>query len=163
MFVSVKELQMKFLSALTLIFTFLLVALSPPAYGFEFDQYKPGDLDQLLATPKIKSGVKMVVPQKLHFRAVLASPLQNCNTDILKRTMIMQGNKKEVVEKMALTKCMNLQSAKRATISVYIEDKVAERLSREVKPGEVLDIFCSYLYISPAGPTLLVNEYKKIN
>lgn len=151
---------MKFLSAL--LFSFLFVALSP-AYGFDFDQYKPGDLDQLMAAPKIKSGVKMVVPQKLHFRAVLVSPLQNCNTDILKRTMVMQGNKKEVVEKMALTKCMNLQSAKRATITVYIEDKVAERLSREVKPGEVLEIFCSYLYIGPAGPTLLVNEYKKVN
>ncbi len=151
---------MKFLSALVL--TFLVVSLSS-AYGFDFDQYKPGDLDKLLATPKIKSGVKVVVQQKLHFRAILASPLQNCNTDILKRTMIMQGNKKEVVEKMALTKCMNLRSVKGATILVYIEDNVAERLSREAKPGEVLDIFCSYLYISPAGPTLLVNEYKKIN
>lgn len=150
---------MKYLSIL--LFVLLFVSL-PPAYGFEFDQYKPGDLDQLLATPKIKSGVKMVVPQKLHFRAMLTSPLQNCNTDILKRTMIMQGNKKEVVDKMALTKCMNLKSAKGSLLAVFIEDKVAERLSREVKPGEVIDVFCEYLYIGTAGPTLLVHEYKKI-
>ncbi len=151
---------MKFLSAL--VFTFLFGAL-PSAYGFAFDQYKPGDLDQLLATPKIKSGVKMVIPQKLHFRAMLSSPVQNCNTDILKRTMIMQGSKKDVVDKMALTKCLNFKSAKGASTSVFVEDKVAERLSREVKPGEVIDVFLEYLYISTTGPTLLVHEYKKIN
>lgn len=151
---------MKFLPAL--VFTFLFAALSS-AYGFEYDQYLPGDLDKLLATaPKIKAGVKMVVQQKLHFRAVIASPLQNCNTEILKRTMIMQGNKKEVVDKMAISQCLNLRSAKGATLLVYIEDKVAERLFREAKPGTVIDVFCSYLFISPAGPTLLVNEFKKI-
>ncbi|MFH0783913.1 MAG: hypothetical protein V2B20_18425 [Pseudomonadota bacterium] len=151
---------MKYFPALVL--TFLFATLSS-AYAFDFDQYLQGDLDKLLATaPKIRSGVKMVVQQKLHFRAVIASPLQNCNTDILKRTMVMQGNKKEVVDKMALTKCLNLRSAKGATLLVYIEDKVAERLLREAKPGAVIDVFCSYLFISPVGPTLLVNEFKKI-
>ncbi|MBU1568065.1 MAG: hypothetical protein KJ630_20880 [Proteobacteria bacterium] len=150
---------MKLLSVL--VFTFLFVSL-PSAYAIDFDQYRISDLDQLLAAPKIRSGIKMVVPQQLQFRAVLAAPVQNCNTDILKRTMVMQGNKKEVVEKMALTKCLNIRSAKRASTSVFIEDKVAERLSREVKPGEVLELFCSYLYISPAGPTLLVNGFKKL-
>ncbi len=150
---------MKFLP--TLVFAFLFVSFSS-AYGFNFEQYKQGDLDQLLTVPKIKSGVKMVVPQQIHFRAVLAGPVQNCSTDILKRTMIMQGNKQEVVDKMALTKCLNIRSAKGAAISVFIEDKVAERLSREVNPGEVIDLFCTYLYITPTGPTLLVNEYKKL-
>ncbi len=148
---------MKFLS--TLIVTFLFVSLSS-AYGFDFDKYKPGDLDQLLATPKIKSGVKMVVPQKLHLRAMIASPLQNCNTDILKRTMIMQGSNKEVVEKMALTKCLKLRSAKGATHLLYIEDIIADRLTREVKPGQVVDVFCEYLFINTAGPTLLIHEFK---
>ena len=150
---------MKILSFLVVIMLFISLST---VHAFEFDQYKPGDLDKLLAMPKIKSGIKMVVPQKLFFRAVLASPLQNCNTDILKRTMIMQGGKKEVVEKMALTKCLNLRSAKGASISVYIEDQVAERLSRQAKPGEVVEVYCSYLFITPAGPTLLVNEFKKI-
>jgi len=144
-----------------LVLTFLLVSLSP-AYAVDFAQYKAGDLDQLLAVPKVKSGIKMVVPQQLHFRAILAAPVQNCNTDILKRTMVMQGNKKEVVDKMALSKCLNIKSAKGASTSVFIEDNVAERLSREAKPGEVIELFCAYLYIGPAGPTLLVNEFKKI-
>lgn len=151
---------MKFLALV--VFSFLFVPLSL-AYGFEFDQYKSGDLDQLLATPKIKSGIKMVIPQKLHFRAMLSVPAQNCNTDILKRTMIMQGNKKEVVDNMALTKCVNFKSTKGASTSVFIDDKVAERLSREVKPGEFIDVFLEYLYISTTGPTLLAHEYKKIN
>jgi hypothetical protein len=143
-------------------FTLLLVALSS-AYALDFQQYKTGDFDQLMAVPKIKSGIKMVVPQQIHFRAVLAAPVQNCNSDILKRTMVMQGSKKEVVDNMALSKCLNIRSAKGASGSVFIEDKVAERLSREAKPGEVVELFCTYLYISPAGPTLLVNEFKKIN
>lgn len=151
---------MKFLPAL--VFTFLLAAFSS-AYGFDFDKYLPGDLDKLLTTtPKIRQGVKMVVQQRLHFRAVIASPLQTCNTDILKRTIVMQGTKKEVVDKMAISQCLNLRSAKGATLMVYMEDNVAARLSREAKPGTVIDAYCTYLFISPAGPTLLVNEYKNI-
>ncbi len=150
---------MKFFS--TLFFSFFFVLLSS-VYGFEFDQYKPSDFDHLLATPKIKSGVKMVVTQKLRFRAVIASAVQNCNADMLKRTMIMKGEKKEAVEKMVLTKCLNLKSAKGVVATVFIEDTIAERMVRQAKPGEVVEIYCSYLYISPAGPALLVNEFKKI-
>lgn len=134
-----------------------------PAKAADLAEYKPNDLDQLLATPKIKSGVKLVVPQKLHFRAVLAAPLQNCNADILKRTLIMQGNKKEEIEKLAISKCQALRSAKGGTLGVFVEDKVGERLVKETKPGMVVEIYATFPFISPSGPTLLVNDFKKLN
>ena len=140
----------------------VIVLGSYPAHAAEEEQYKPSDLDQLLATPKIKSGVKLVMPQKLRFRAVLAAPLQNCNADILKRTLIMQGNKKEDVDKLAISKCQALRSAKGATLGVFVEDSVGERLVAETKPGMVVEIYATFPYISPAGPTLLVNEFKKL-
>lgn len=132
------------------------------ALAFDFEQYKQSDLDKLLAIPKVKAGIKMVVPQKLAFRAVLASPKQNCSTEIVKRAMIMQGGKKEAVEKMAISTCIGVRSAKGATASLFIVDKVAERLAREARPGEVIDIFSEYLYIGTSGPAFLVSEYKKM-
>jgi hypothetical protein len=124
---------------------------------------KPSDLDQLLATPKIKSGVKLVVREKFHFRARLAAPLQNCNADILKRTLIMQGNKKEVVDNLAVSKCQVLRSAKGGSLGVFVEDKVGERLVQETKPGMVVNIYATFPYISTSGPALLVNDFKKLN
>lgn len=145
------------------ILALLLLTSTGPALAAELAEYKPSDLDQLLATPKIKSGVKLVVPQKLHFRAVLAAPLQNCNADILKRTLIMQGNKKEEIDKLAITKCQALRSAKGGTLGVFVEDRVGERLVKETKPGMVVEIYATFPFISPSGPTLLVNEFKKLN
>ena len=152
-------MRLKFL-ALTII---LLAIGAGSTNAVEIAEYKQNDLDQLLATPKIKSGVKLVVPQKLHFRAVLASPLQNCNADILKRTLIMQGNKKEDVEKLAISKCQALRSAKGGTLGVFVEDQVGERLVKETKPGMVVEIYATFPFISPTGPTLLVNEFKRLN
>lgn len=139
----------------------LLLPLSS-AFAFDYDQYKQGDLDKILATPKIKAGIKMVVPQKLTFRVVLASASLNCNTDILKRAMVMQGEKKEVVDKLAISKCIGVKSAKNVAASLFIEDKVAERLSREAKPGEVVDLFSEFLYLGTQGPAFLVREFKKL-
>jgi hypothetical protein len=141
----------------------LLLVGASPGLAIDEGQYKPSDLDQLLATPKIKSGVKLVMPQKLHFRAVLAAPLQNCNADILKRTLVMQGNSKEAVDKLAISKCQMLRSAKGGSLGVFVEDKVGERLVKDTKPGMVVNIYATFPYISPTGPTLLVNDFKKLN
>jgi hypothetical protein len=148
-----------------MIFT-LLALLSiwvSPGLAIDEGEYKPNDLDQLLAIPKIKSGVKLVVPKKFHFRAILAAPVQNCNADILKRTLVMQGSNKEAVEKMAISKCQVLRSAKGGTLGVFVEDKVGERLVQETKPGMVVNIYATFPYISPSGPALLVNDFKKLN
>jgi hypothetical protein len=151
-------MRLMFLTLLT-----LLSVWASPGLAIEEGQYKPSDLDQLLATPKIKSGVKLVVPQKFHFRAVLAAPLQNCNADILKRTLVMQGNNKEAVDKLAISKCQVVRSAKGGSLSVFVEDQVGERLAKETKPGMVVDIYATFPYVSPGGPALLVNHFKKIN
>jgi hypothetical protein len=143
--------------------TALLLVGPSPGMAIDEGQYRPSDLDQLLVTPKIKSGVKLVVPQKLHFRAVLAAPLQNCNADILKRTLVMQGNNKEEVEKMAVSKCQVLRSAKGGSLGVFVEDRVGERLVKDTKPGMVVNIYATFPYISPSGPTLLVNDFRKLN
>lgn len=149
-----------------LIMLTLLALLSvwvSPGLAIDEGEYKPNDLDQLLATPKIKSGVKLVVPKKFHFRAILAAPLQNCNADILKRTLVMQGSSKEAVDKLAISKCQVLRSAKGSSLGVFVEDKVGERLVQETKPGMVVNIYATFPYISPTGPALLVNDFKKLN
>ena len=72
----------------------------------------------------------------------------------------MVGAPKELAEQTQISKCITIKSAKGATAQLFIQDKVAEYLPREVKLGEYIEIFCDFLYVGSTGPGLLVNEFK---
>ncbi len=132
------------------------------AYGFDYDRYKQGDIDSLMQLPKAEEGVRVVAPQKLRFQVVLSEYGQTCDTGFLKKAMIMVGAPKDVVERMRISKCITVKTAKGTTVSLFIQDQVSEYLPREVKLGEKIEIYCDYLYIGKTGPGILVNEFQKI-
>lgn len=147
---------MKMLHVLVIACVFLTIST---AYGFDFDRYKQGDLDELLQIHKSEKEVKVVTPQKIRIRVKLSGYGQTCNTGFLKRAMIMVGAPKEFVAQTPISKCINVKSAKGVTTSLFIQDKVAEYLPREVKLGESIDVFCDFLYVGKTGPGLVVNEF----
>jgi hypothetical protein len=112
--------------------------------------------------PKAADGVRVVAPQKLRFQVTLSEFGQNCDTGFLKKAMIMVGAPKDVVERMRISKCIIVKTAKGTTVSLFIQDQVSEYLPREIKLGERIEIFCDYLYIGKTGPGILVNEFQKI-
>jgi hypothetical protein len=132
------------------------------AYGFDYDRYKQGDIDSLIQLPKAEEGVRIVTPQKLRFQVTLSEYGQTCDTGFLKKAMIMVGAPKDVVERMKISKCITVKTAKGASVSLFIQDQVSEYLSREIKLGEKIEIFCDYLYIGKTGPGILVNDFQKI-
>jgi len=131
------------------------------AFGFDYDRYKQGDLDDLRKLYKTETAVKVVAPQKLRFQVVLSGYGETCNTGFLKRAMIMAGAPKEILERTPMSKCITVKSAKGAAVSLFIQDKVADYLPREVKLGENIEVFCDFLYIGKTGPGLLVSEFTK--
>lgn len=142
-----------------------LVFLAAPAAGwaFNFDRYKPGDLDELLSEQRPASGNKVLAPQKLNIEVTLVSYAVSCNAGFLKRTMIMLGVPREVVAGVAITKCIKVKSPKGQTASMYVQDTVAEYLPGEVPLGSVINVYGDYLFLGKDGPGILVNEFRSSN
>jgi len=91
----------------------------PAAWGaFNCAQYKPGNLDEILTQQRPASGAKVLAPQKLRFEVTLVSYAENCNTGFLKNTMVMLGAPKEAVERLPVSKCIKVKSAKSRTTSM---------------------------------------------
>jgi hypothetical protein len=132
----------------------------PSAWAeFNFAQYKPGDLDEILALSRPDSGVKVMMPQKLKFQVTLISYAVGCNTGLLKTTMVMLGASKQFVDGAPISKCIAVKSAKGKTTSICIQDRVSEYLSKEIPLGTMIDIFCDYLFLSKDRVGILVGEF----
>jgi hypothetical protein len=63
------------------------------------------------------------------------------------------------VEATPITRCVKVRSAKGKVQSVFIQDKVAEFLPKEVPLGSKLMLFVIHLYTDPDEPGLLINEF----
>ncbi len=130
------------------------------AWAFDYAQYKTGDLDEILNQKRPDSDVKVLAPQKLRFEVTLVAYAENCNTGFLKRTMVMLGASKEAVDRVPISKCIKVKSAKGRTASLYIQDSVSEFLPKEVSLGRKITVFSDYLFVGKDGPGILLNEYQ---
>jgi hypothetical protein len=140
---------------------FLAFLCAPVACGaFNFDQYKPSDLDELLSQQRPATGTKVIAPQKLNIEVTLVGYAVKCSTGFLRQTMIMLGVPKEVVAGVAISKCIKVQSAKGQVASMYVQDAVAEFLPGEVPLGSVINVFGDFMFLSKEGPGILVNEFQ---
>lgn len=125
---------------------------------FDHARYKAADLDEVigLARPEIGADIYPVLPLKI--AVALISYGEPCNTGFLKQSMFMMGQK-DVVENVPITSCIKVRSAKGKTVPLYIQDRVAEFLPKEVPLGRMVALYVSQVYISPDGPALLVNDF----
>ncbi len=142
-----------------LVVLFAVLAFSP-AFAADSKKYNYGNLDEIVMLPRPTMGVQMVMPQKLRFRLFLTQQPQPCNTAFIKRAMVMQGTPKEVVEQTPITKCISVRTVKGSTATFFIQDKVAETLSQQVKLGQPVDLLCDFLFLEKSGPGILVNEFQ---
>lgn len=128
--------------------------------AFNFDQYKPGNLDELLSQERPDSGTKVLTPQKLNIEVTLVSYAERCNTVFLKNTLVMLGVPKDVVAGVPISKCIKVKSAKGQIASLYVQDTVAEYLPDEVPLGSMFNIYSDFVFLGKDGPGILVNEFQ---
>lgn len=128
--------------------------------AFNFDQYKPGSLDELLAQQRPDSGTQVLTPQKLNMEVILVSYAESCNTVFLKNTLVMLGVPKDVVAGVPISKCIKVKSSKGQIASLYVQDAVAEYLPDEVPLGSRFNIYSDFMFLSKDGPGILVNEFQ---
>jgi hypothetical protein len=133
--------------------------------AFDYDSYKPGDLDEVLAMKKPATGVDVISMQKLALKATLESyPEQGTcpAANVLKLTMKMLPSiyPKEFADAISMTKCIKVKSPKGVTVGAIIQDKVADFLPKEVPLGTEIQLYCVLMCMTPEGPGMIVTEFK---
>jgi hypothetical protein len=140
--------------------TLVMVASSQ---AFDYDSYKPGDLDEVLAMPKPKTGVDVISMQKIALKATLESYAEGCPAaGILKLAMKMLPSMypKEFADSISTSKCIKVKSPKGVTVAAVIQDKVAEFLPKEVPLGTEVKLYCVLMCMTAEGPGMIVTEFQ---
>jgi hypothetical protein len=147
--------------------TFLCLAalvMVTAAQAFDYASYKPGDLDGILAMPRPKTGTNMGDLKKFALSVTLESYAETecAMAKLLKFSMTMLPTlyPKGFVDTLSMAKCIKVKSAKGASVSLAIQDKVADFLPDEVPLGTQVTLYCVLVLISADGPGLIVSEFE---
>ena len=127
------------------------------AQGFDYARYQPVDLDELIARKRPADGADLyrAVPMKITVRpAAYGEP---CPVGFLKKTMQMMGSPLDGA--VAITRCVNVRSAKNKVVPLFVQDRVAEFLPKEVPIGSVLTLYVVHMFTTSDQVGLLVNEF----
>jgi murein DD-endopeptidase MepM/ murein hydrolase activator NlpD len=138
----------------------LFMLLSAGAVAFDYDRYKPADLDAISARkPPSGMGVDVFPVQSYRFEVTLAAQATPCATKFLKWAMVNSGIPKEFIEKAPISSCIQVKSAKGKLFSMYIQDVLTEHLAKEASPGEKLMLYAALIYFDQTGPGIVINEF----
>jgi hypothetical protein len=129
------------------------------SWGFDYGRYQAADLDDIIAQKRPATGADVFRALPYRMTVTLSSYAEPCNATFLKRSMIMMGIPKLQVDATPIASCIKVRSATGKAQSVFIQDKVAEFLPKEVPLGSRLMLFVIHLYTDPDGPGLLINEF----
>ncbi len=134
------------------------------AHAFDYASYKPGDLDDVLAMPRPKTCVTMSDLQKLNLTVTLESYAEKeCGlAKLLKFSMSMLPDMypKEVLDTLSMSKCIKVKTPKGATVSLAIQDKVADFLPEEVPLGAQIKLYCLLILMTADSPGILVSDFQ---
>jgi hypothetical protein len=131
--------------------------------NFDYARYEATELDEVIEQARPQTGVNIYPGLPLKIATTLVSYGEPCNADFLKRAMMMGGAPKEFVESVPITRCIQVRSAKGKILPLYIQDRVADFLPKEVPLGGVATLFAIHVFTGPDGPSLLVNEFSAGN
>jgi murein DD-endopeptidase MepM/ murein hydrolase activator NlpD len=131
------------------------------AAAFDYDRYKPADLDTIAARKAPAGlGVDVFPVRSLRLEVMLAAPAAPCATKFLKWAMATSGIPKQFIETVAISRCIQVKSAKGRLFTMFVQDALAEHLEKEVPKGGKLTLYAALIYFDQNGPGILVNEFK---
>jgi hypothetical protein len=147
--------------------TFLCLAalvMVTAAQAFDCASYKPGNLDDILAMPRPKTGTNMGDLKKFALSVTLESYAETeCGmAKLLKFSMSMLPTlyPKGFVETLSMSKCIKVKSTKGSTVFLAIQDRVADFLPGEVPLGTEIKLYCVLVLVSADGPGIVVSEFE---
>jgi murein DD-endopeptidase MepM/ murein hydrolase activator NlpD len=134
--------------------------LAATGAAFDYDQYKPADLDAISdRKPPLGMGVDVYPVQRYRFEVTLAEQAKPCATKFLKWAMATSGIPKEFVEKVPVSRCIQVKSAKGKLFRMFVQDVLTDHLEKEVPVEGKLTLYAAVVYFDQKGPGILVNEF----
>ncbi|MDR1922145.1 MAG: hypothetical protein LBS31_10465 [Candidatus Adiutrix sp.] len=144
----------------------MMMMPAAPVWAFNFDQYQPGDLDAVWNDARFEGedseGLVIFQPQKLRLEARLNRQAYPCPTGVMKTALTMLGLPPEALTEMPISRCLEVSAPSGRPVVLYIQDVLAEPLSREIPSGGRIILFCDYIFRSSRGPGLLLNEFQAL-
>jgi hypothetical protein len=137
----------------------LSLAATALAWGFDYGRYQAADLDNVIAELRPNAGVDIYPVVPLRMTVALTSYATACDTVLLKKAMIAAAIPRDQVEAGQITSCIKVRSAKGQVVPLFIQDKVAAFLPKEVPLGSQVTFFVVHVFTGTDGPGLLVNEF----
>jgi Peptidase family M23 len=146
----------------------VLMLLGGAASAFDYSHYQPEDLDALMARkPPVGNGVDVFPERNISLEVTLAEPAAPCNEpspngtrlDFLKWAMLTSGIPKEWVNRVAITHCVVVKSAKGKPLSMFIQDVLVDSLAKEVSPGGKITLYAMLVFFEQKGPGIVINEF----
>ena len=146
----------------------LLMFLGGTASAFDYSGYQPEDLDVLMdRKPPIGNGADVFPVRKIRLEVTLAAPAVPCNVtlstqtkpDFLKWAMLTSGIPKEWLDRVPVTHCVQVKSAKGKPFWIFIQDALTESLAKELSPGGKLTLYAMLIYFDQRGPGIVINEF----
>jgi hypothetical protein len=136
-----------------------LILLATEAIAFDYDRYKPADLDVISARKPSGPGSDVFrgVPYRLD--VTLASQDAPCATGYLKKSMLMMGIGKDVPGGVPISNCVRVRTAKGKELSLFIQDVLTEPLAKEVPVGKTVTLYAILIFHDQEGPGILINEF----
>lgn len=121
--------------------------------------YKQVDLKALVANSRTEVPGQRIIfaPSPITFRATLASLPTPQKADYLIAALSMM----KVSNPPKVTQRIGLEYGGEKAIAAYIDDRVAERLSKDVKAGQELIFYAFHVYNYSRGPALLITSYER--
>lgn len=117
------------------------------------------DLDRLAgqALPPDSTMVRLVKPRRVCAKAMIKTLPKPGKTQYLLDTLALQG----VHPLPKVRHKMLILTPKGRQLMAYVEEAVAERMLRELKPGSGLTFTATYLWNSKHGPGLLITGFER--
>src|SRR5262249_26548736 len=82
-----------------------------------------------------------------------------CDTGLLRRSQIMAGVPTEFIDKVKVTRCIEVRSARGKTLRLFIQDEGSSFLPKAIPIGGTVTLYVIHLFTDTVGPGLLVNDF----
>jgi hypothetical protein len=137
-------------------------ATPPTIEGSSLDPaatYKQVDLKELVAKSRTEVPGQRIIfaPSPIMFRATLASLPTQQKADYLLAALSMM----KISNPPKVTQRIGLEYGGDKAIAAYIDDSVAERMSKDAKTGQALTFYAFHVYNYSRGPALLITSYER--
>lgn len=121
--------------------------------------YKQVDLKELVSKSRTEVPGQRIIfaPSPVKFRATLASQPTPQKAEYLLAALSMM----KISNPPKVTQRVGLDYGGDKAIAAYIDDSVAERLSKDAKTGQALTFYAYHVYNYSRGPALLITSYER--